>query len=332
MNLYITLDYELFLGEKTGTPENCLIKPMNELCKVAEKHNFKFVIFVDATYLLRMCQLKSKFIGVERQYILVCDHVKSMAKQGHDIQLHFHPQWLYSEWDENACQWKMDREHYKLSDLPIKEAISSLREAKNLLDEIIGYKTKAFRAGGFCLDSFYEYKVIFKELGIKIDSSVARKTRISSPIHSYDYRNIPQEQIYNFNNSIKCMDEQGEFVELSISSFKWSALSYYLRIRPQRECKQAKLSYKDGRGISDGKQSFIGKILNMLRSKYYLASIDGNWSNILEIYMNESEKKGLKELILIGHPKNASDLSIANLSDFIEKNKENITIKTTQII
>ncbi len=31
MNVYFTLDYELFLGEKTGTPENCLIRPMDEL-------------------------------------------------------------------------------------------------------------------------------------------------------------------------------------------------------------------------------------------------------------------------------------------------------------
>ena len=202
MNIYLTLDYELFLGEKTGTPENCLIRPMNELCKVSDNRNFKYIIFVDASYLLRMKQLKDKYLEVDRQYKLVCDHVQYLSSQGHDIQLHFHPQWLYSTWNDETNQWMMDRCHYKLSDLPYEQAKSSLLEAKTLLDSIVGYKTIAFRAGGFCLDSFHEFKELFKNLDIKVDSSVARHMFVSSPVHSFDYRKIPDDQIYKFSNSI----------------------------------------------------------------------------------------------------------------------------------
>ena len=86
MNIFITLDYELFLGIETGTPENCLVRPMEELCKVADKHSFKYVIFVDAAYLLRMKQLKDNHPQLEKDYQLVSNHVRILAGQGHDIQ------------------------------------------------------------------------------------------------------------------------------------------------------------------------------------------------------------------------------------------------------
>lgn len=322
MNIYLTLDYELFLGEKTGTPENCLIRPMDELCKVADKHHFKFVIFVDATYLLRMQQMKGQFKEVDRQYDLVSNHVKSLAEKGHDIELHFHPQWLYSNWDEDAKQWKMDRDHYKLSDLSIEEAKSSLRAAKNLLDEIVGYETKAFRAGGFCLDTFNEYKETFQELRLVIDSSVARYTCVRTPVHSYDYRQIPQEQIYRFSNSIKKKDDNGQFLEMSITGVHWNVLTFWLNIRSKLEKRKPTLEYKDGKGIVDKKQTLAGKIVEVLTRNAYLASIDGLWSNAIEDYYKYVLKKGWSEMILIGHPKNATDLSIANLEWFFDNYQE----------
>ena len=47
MNIYITLDYELFLGPKTGSVDKCLIEPTYNLCKVVSKHGSKMVFFID---------------------------------------------------------------------------------------------------------------------------------------------------------------------------------------------------------------------------------------------------------------------------------------------
>jgi len=329
MKLFLTLDYELFLGKKSGTPENCLIRPMEELCRVAEKHDIKYVIFVDAAYLMRMQQLRSKYVEVERQYTLVCNHVRSLAERGHDVQLHFHPQWLYSGWDESEHQWKMDRDHYKLSDLAYDEAKSALTESKKILDGIIGYNTTAFRAGGFCLDDFTTYRSIFKELGIIVDSSVARQQFVSSPIHYYDYRNIPSEQVYRFDRSIKEMDGNGEFVELSISSVKWSFLNYYLRIRPVRANFAPSTVYKDGEGIIDDNSGSLKKYRQIFGTKNIISSIDWEWSNLLTVFYRYAERNKQKELVFLGHPKNASDLSISNLNAFLT-NTTGIEVKTTK--
>lgn len=327
MNIYLTLDYELFLGEKTGTPENCLIRPMDELCKVADKHHFKYVIFVDATYLLRMQQLRGKFNEVDRQYELVSNHVKSLAEKGHDVELHFHPQWLYSDWDENTQQWRMDKDHYKLSDMPLADAKKYLKEAKELLDNIVGYKTIAFRAGGFCLDEFKDFKEIFKELGLLFDSSVARYSHITSKVHYYDYRRIPKEQIYSFSNSIKGKDDKGEFTEVSITGFRFVPWYYQTKIRPIKLSSDHSQRYGDGKVISDKQNVVVHKIKSLFRPFAQLASFDGGSSNLLELYYDIAIKSCYKELIMIGHPKNTTDLELERIDSFLCGHRDTV-VKT----
>lgn len=52
MNVFFTIDYELFLGGNTGTVRNCLIRPLNALTELLDKYQIKLTLFVDAAYLL----------------------------------------------------------------------------------------------------------------------------------------------------------------------------------------------------------------------------------------------------------------------------------------
>lgn len=328
MNIYITLDYELFLGERTGTPQNCLIRPMDELCKVADKHHFKFIIFVDAAYLLRMYQLKDRFKQVESDFILVRQHIQMLVSQGHDVELHFHPQWLYSEWSELDNAWKLNQTHYKLSDMESEFAFTSFKQGKELLEEIIGYKTIAFRAGGFCLDDFSSFYELLTVNQISIDSSVARFDHISSTVHKYDYRIIPNKQIYKIKDSLKREDPSGAISEYSISSVTWSSIQYLLKIRPiKQKFKYIKL-YGDGNSISDKKSIFIERIKKLFSKVVNLASIDFGSSELLDIYYNSAIENNSKEIILIGHPKNLTDTSLYNLDKWVRKHKSDFVIKT----
>ena len=116
MNLFITLDYELFMGVP-GTSLKSLVEPMSKLTKVADKYGVKFVVFVDAAYLYRLHQLKSTCSDLLSEYELVSTNVRELEDDGHDIELHFHPQWLYSDYDNINHKWIMDYEHYKMSDM-----------------------------------------------------------------------------------------------------------------------------------------------------------------------------------------------------------------------
>lgn len=332
MKIFITLDYELFLGTETGTPEQCLVRPMEELCKVADKHGFKYVIFVDAAYLLRMKQLKDNHPQLENDYELVSNHIKKLAKQGHDIQLHFHPQWLKSDYDD-AKGWQLKPLPYKLSDLEENEAFVLFHEAKALLDIIIGHQTTAFRAGGYCLTSFKSYKELFEQEGISIDSSVARNGYENSPVHAYDYRSIPDKIIYHFESDVCKELENGPFMELSITSVRWSGLHYMLRVRPLMASYHPKEVFGDGKSVTDGNEQtgLLSKLMKFIKPYKGLASIDGIRSCQLDAIYTKEECKKHDTIVLIGHPKLASDASVANLDAFIGKHRE-LTYLTTATI
>lgn len=330
MNIFVTLDYELFLGCKPGTPENSLIHPMNDLCACADKYNAKYIIFVDSAYLLRLYQLKNKFDQIGKDYELVSSHILFLHNAGHDIQLHFHPQWIYSEWDAKNNCWLLDMEHYKLSDMEPQFAFSTFALAKKMLDNIIGKETYAFRAGGYSLETFSCYINLLKENGIIIDSSVNRYSHIFSSYQNYDYRKIPKKQVYSFEDSIKKETKFGNFIELSISSVVWNPLYYLLFIRPKIINYHPKVIYKDGMAVGEGVK--VNRFFKLLKNKVFSASIDGPMSNVLYLIYETAQKNMQNDLVLIGHPKNASDVSIKNLDNFLKVEGVNKSIVTTKDI
>lgn len=330
MKIFITLDYELFLGSKTGTPENCLIRPMDDLCACADKYGVKYIVFVDAAYLLRLYQLKNKFYQIGMDYELVSSHILSLHNAGHDIQLHFHPQWIYSEWDAKNNCWLLDMEHYKLSDMECQFAYNTFAQAKNILDNIIGKETYAFRAGGYSLETFNSYIDLFKKNGIIIDSSVNRYSHCFSSYHNYDFRKIPKKQVYRFEDSIKKESKFGSFLELSISSSVWNPLYYTLFVRPKIFNYHPGVIYKDGIAIGEGVK--VERFRQLFHNKVLQASIDGAASNVLNLIYETAQKNMQNDLVLIGHPKNVSDVSIKNLDNFLKVTTINNTIVTTSDI
>ena len=46
MNVFFTIDYELFLGGNTGTVRNCLIRPLNALTELLDKYQIKLTLFM----------------------------------------------------------------------------------------------------------------------------------------------------------------------------------------------------------------------------------------------------------------------------------------------
>lgn len=189
MNAILTLDYELFMSNKTGTPQKCLFEPMKALTKLLDKFHIKANIFVDAAYILRLQELQEKCQYSANDFDLVCQHIKSLSEQGHDIQLHFHPQWLYST-RGNDGKWSMDFSHYKLSDCDNDFINSSLYKGGVLLQSLSNNQIKAFRAGGYSIMDFPRYSKTLKKLGITIDSSVLTGAVSKTRFQEYDYKNI----------------------------------------------------------------------------------------------------------------------------------------------
>ena len=318
MKAYLTLDYELFLG-KTGTPENCLFVPMNNLLELLDRHEIKCTIFVDAAYLIRLQELKHQFIQLENDYKNVVSHIQMMSSKGHSVQLHIHPQWLYSTYsDDNG--WQLDFEHYKLSDLESAPKIQEVvKKSVDILNMITGITVRAYRAGG------YSYPVdsdALFESGIRYDSSVLPGVKYISKAQSYDYSNVPQITKWKYKRNPKCIDDKGDMTELPISVMNESFISYIFRRQKYKKLLEGNNGkWGDGVPVSvllKKKHKIFTKLNKLFRKQQILASIDIPMVLALnDVYKYCCENVKGEEFVIIGHPKNQSLYSIREFEKFI---------------
>lgn len=215
----LTFDYELFFG-KTGTIENCLIKPTYEILKVLNENNLKGTFFIDASFLGRLRDIKQEAFNYKR----IVEQLICIVDSGHRIELHLHPHWLDAEYSDG--QWIFPHyQHYRLQTLPESMITDLFVSGTNLLEEIArksdnNYKVIAFRAGGWCIQPFEKLKNGFLQAGIKIDSSVATGQKDWGGAQVFDFVNAPNSSFWRFSNDPCKIDDSGQFLELPISVYK----------------------------------------------------------------------------------------------------------------
>lgn len=317
MQILLTLDYELFLGKSTGSIEHCLIEPMKQLNRIVDKYNAKFTIFVDATYLLRLKQLKNKHNSLLNNYERICSHIISLKEKGHDIELHIHPNWMFSQYANG--QWTLDNNYYRLAELPLQDAINIFCESKSLLETIIDEKVIAYRAGGYSTQPFDLLKKCFEINNILLDSSVVPGNKYESAAQYYDYSISPSSSIYRFEEDICVENVTGKFIELPLANMRISPL-FYWKLVLNRILKQAiHLPWGDGKSVAISSDSIIQRLTHYT---YAYATIDDYKSSYLQKALNQSYKKYGNEgyFTVIGHPKLATPYSIQKLDEFLKSN------------
>lgn len=327
MKIYLTLDYELYLGSKTGSVQNCLFIPTAALLEVLDKYGIKATFFVDAAYLLRMSQLKESNCRLQDEYMQVCKHIASLSEGGHSIQMHFHPQWLYSQHD--GKEWEMDFEHYKMSDLEQCECCHLFEKSYNLLQSLSKKPITSFRAGGYSIMNFADYTELFGRLGIKNDSSALRGRYADSIYQKYSYLDIPLLTKYNFSTDITEKDDSGSFVEYPIATGRTKGIVSTMRIIKEKlshHDKSLTRKWGDGKSVgsvSDKQSSYlIRNLKSAFSTSIEIASID-NMGASLENVFNYSNKhyKG-EDFVIIGHPKNITLYSLQMFEVFVNNHKE----------
>ena len=114
MKFILSLDYELFFGANTGTVGNCLLEPTNAIVDVVERRDAKVVLFVDAGFLVRLCEQATHYSELQRDYDSIRRQLSEIGARGHDIQLHVHSHWEDSYFD--GSQWVLETSRYRLHD------------------------------------------------------------------------------------------------------------------------------------------------------------------------------------------------------------------------
>lgn len=325
MNIYITLDYELFFG-KSGSVDNCIINPTNKLLEIVNPYNIKLNLFVDVGYLVKLKAQKNEFSQLEKDYQKVSEQLQHLSQQGHCIELHIHPHWEDSYFD--GKEWVFDTSRYKLKDFPETEVHDIVTKYTAILKEITGKNPVAYRAGGWSIQPFKHLKKALADNDVFIDSTVFPQGYHNSKHQFFDFRKVPQFKThYRFSDQIDQEDSTGKFTEIPISSYKVSPLFFWKFALKKLQKSTENQAFGNGYAVAKPK----AEILRMLTtSSYSVASIDGYKTSYLEKSFRKYQKNCnvSDNFVIIGHPKAFSLYSLKKTKEFIKNNHQNNTFKT----
>lgn len=113
------------------------------------------------------------------------DVVRETFRQGHDIQLHIHPQWQNAQYEDR--RWKLTAD-WSILNYSREAAQQMLQRGKEYLENLLkgvdpNYRCVSFRSGAWCIAPSPHMLDVLVKLGIVFDMSIVAGVK-------YDTRNI----------------------------------------------------------------------------------------------------------------------------------------------
>lgn len=235
-NVLLTFDYELYLGKRSGTVQNCLIKPTKRILEILRQNNAKAIFFIDTTYLFVLSK-KLDNPRIKFDYDLITEQLKEIANQDHYLFHHLHPHWLDAVYLEDLNQWNLQNDsRYTFQSISVDERNEIFGFSNSFLSSILNHtKSKSdvsgYRAGGLCIQPFEHFLPFFKEHKIYHEFSLIETNKNRTP---YTYFERPE------------VKSSGPFFEYPISNIKLTGIPKILNGFEYRINKRSKKSYGDG--------------------------------------------------------------------------------------
>ncbi len=326
MNIYITLDYELFFGEKSGSVDDCIIKPTNDLLSIIDPYKIKLVVFVDVGYLIKLEEYKTQYSQLNEDYTKITNQIKYLANHGHAIELHIHPHWENTKFIDG--NWVFDTSQYRLHDFSKDRAHQIIKTYYNTLYRISETPPIAYRAGGWSAQPFSYISEALADCGVFIDSTTYPNGYYESENQFYDFRNVTQyKTYYRFEADLTTENIKGKFVEYPISSYRVSPLFFWRFALKKLKKSPKHISYGKGIAIKKPKKEVIRLMSTFSNS---VVSIDGYKASFLEKSFKKYVKNTFKDdhFVIIGHPKAFTPYSLEKTKKFIKQHYENHNFTT----
>ena len=328
-NLLFTFDYELFLGSRTGTVQDCMIEPTEKLISLFEDFKMKAVFFVDTTCLIRLKENAKVYDRSAVDFKVIAEQIQRLITKGHYVFPHLHPHWIDAEYSPDSNQWSLNNiTHYRFHNITEQVREKLFGESISILLDIIrpvdaDYKINGFRAGGWSLQPFSDFKPYFEKYGIVNDFSVVPGAYQLSNVQHFDFSRAPEKPIYPFEDDVTVEKQDGQFTELSISLISISKLThllnhlyllYLFKIKKDH-------TYSKGQGQQpmdiEGSKPSSDDGKSMKNTPFHPASMET--MNLVKIKDYLRYIKQNSSVQFVSHPKMLSNHNIRTTMKFLQK-------------
>jgi hypothetical protein len=177
-------------GNGSGDPRVLQFAPMRRLTEIYQKFGVRGSFNAEVMQQLTYRNLQGRFPELKA----VADEWEQMVtdsfRQGHDIQLHLHPQWIGAEY-QGPGNWNL-RGDWSIINYSGEQMRALLFSGKQFLETLLrkvdpAYSCVSFRAGSWCAAPSDSLLPILAELGFVFDMSIVAGMRYDTPHIKLDY-------------------------------------------------------------------------------------------------------------------------------------------------
>ena len=187
--LALTDDWEV-RGNGTGDPRVLQFEPMRKLVKIFNNYGIRGSFNAEVMQQLTYRGLQAHFPELKPLADEWEEVMTESFRQGHDIQLHLHPQWRDATYEGHG-NWKLAGD-WSIINYPSQQVREMLASGKKYLETLLckidrAYACVSFRAGSWCAAPSDSLLPILSELGFVFDMSIVAGIRYETPQVKLDY-------------------------------------------------------------------------------------------------------------------------------------------------
>jgi len=219
--LLFTFDYELFLGKRSGNVLESVITPTKEVLNILNEYSIRAIFFVDTAWLIKLKELAIKHPTCANKLKLISSQLLNIIEAGHDVFPHLHPHWLDAIYNAETDEFNLQNlSRYRINQLNDFEREKLFDDSIAILKEIIhtnfpDYKINGFRAGGWSIQPFQDFKESFQKHQIIYDFSVMPLVYQFTDAQQFDFSTCVKSSIYRFSDKVEQADDNGPFIEIT---------------------------------------------------------------------------------------------------------------------
>jgi hypothetical protein len=193
IHLALTHDWEL-RGDGSGDIEQIQFAPLRRLLEVYAQAGARTTILPDVMQQLAFRRCENNHPNLKPLADSWDQHARAAFLQGHDVQLHLHPQWRNAEYANG--RWHLDGD-WSILNYERDAAYAMLAEGKQYLENLLqpldsSYRCLAFRAGALAAAPSTHLFKSLAGLGIQLDVSVAAGVFVNTNKLQLDYRDCEE--------------------------------------------------------------------------------------------------------------------------------------------